>query len=777
MQIIELYIRDQRVDLFKDESVTITDTIKNVRDVKSVFTSFSQQFTLPANDVNNKIFQHYYNFDIINGFDARVRQSATIKLNTVDYKQGSLKLNSVDLKEGKAHAYKVVFFGSVVNLNELLGNDQLSDLLFIENKASGLTTGYGGSQCVDSSANFNATVSLGDRIENTDTGAFATVIGVFNTNTLQLDANIFLNPPENYQVYLSPIYNNTSVEEKLSINPNFAKNSLVVPLITHTKRTYYESNADTEDGNLWYGGSNLHGISYTDVKFALRIDEIIKAIENTYRTANNYPQDVVFAGDFFSQSNLPYYRLYMWLNRNQGAVETSTSQASFQFNVSNWDGGEQTPGGSFQDSGVFGDGVNAYISPQNGALTSLELVINPNPQNTFDFTIVIFQDGVQLYSQASTSPTATMTIDYTTMGNSLTTATGTYQVQIQADGAANFLGCFWNCSGNYQYDPQQGAPIQLNFFATIEAIPVVVPTEQIFSVNLQMPEMKVIDFLAELFKIFNLVSYINDNGQIQVETLDDGTADSYYNKPDINTYDITEFIDTSTSAVDVALPFRSIAFQYEDLKTFLALKHGQLFNQEWGSVNWNEDTANVRIDGQPYVVKTGFGHMKYERLFNITNSAPTSIQVGWSVNESQSAYKGKPVLFYPIRNGTSSISWINNNATSPIFNYNIPSNSVNTSTSGAGGSANINFGAMTNEYTGTVFVDTLFQKYYFNYITNVFRQNARIVKFTAYLPLRITLNYKLNDIIIVGQSQYRINSIKTNLLTNKTELELITLDV
>ena len=40
MQVVELYISNTRVDLFKDESVTITDTIVNAKDVAKVFTAF-----------------------------------------------------------------------------------------------------------------------------------------------------------------------------------------------------------------------------------------------------------------------------------------------------------------------------------------------------------------------------------------------------------------------------------------------------------------------------------------------------------------------------------------------------------------------------------------------------------------------------------------------------------------------------------------------------------------------------------------------------------------
>ena len=71
MQSIQLFIEGQRVDMFKDESVSITQSIQNVKDIAKIFAEFTQSFTLPASKSNNKIFKHYYYFNIQNGFDAR----------------------------------------------------------------------------------------------------------------------------------------------------------------------------------------------------------------------------------------------------------------------------------------------------------------------------------------------------------------------------------------------------------------------------------------------------------------------------------------------------------------------------------------------------------------------------------------------------------------------------------------------------------------------------------------------------------------------------------
>ena len=78
MQNIQLYIGSTLVDLFEDESVTLTNSIQDIKDIAKVFTSFSQSFVVPASKVNNQLFKHYYNFNIDHGFDARLKLDATI---------------------------------------------------------------------------------------------------------------------------------------------------------------------------------------------------------------------------------------------------------------------------------------------------------------------------------------------------------------------------------------------------------------------------------------------------------------------------------------------------------------------------------------------------------------------------------------------------------------------------------------------------------------------------------------------------------------------------
>jgi len=124
------------------------------------------------------------------------------------------------------------------------------------------------------------------------------------------------------------------------------------------------------------------------------------------------------------------------------------------------------------------------------------------------------------------------------------------------------------------------------------------------------------------------------------------------------------------------------------------------------------------------------------------------------------------LLYCKNTNADGSIFW---NGNTEITNYKRPSNSnvvlpFNNTT--------LNFGGEMDENSLEFNTNSLFQKNYIDYISSIFDKQARKTKITAYLPLRILLNYNLNDTFTIANKSYRINTIKTNLLTNKTELEL-----
>ena len=668
MQKIQLYIEGQRVDLFDDESVVLTQTIQNVKDVQKVFTDYSKTFTLPATKENNKIFKHYYNNSITNGFDGRSRVSATLELNYLKFKKGKIKLEGVDLKNNVPYSYKVRFTGNTVTLKDLLGEDKLGAL--------------------------------------TD----------LNSNTL--------------------VYNAANVKSKLQANP--ASSDIITPLITHTQRLGYNSHSSAnEEGNVYYesgGGANLHGVSWDDLKFAIRIDTIIQAIETNY--------NISFSDDFFTSTNTPYYNLFMWLHRKKGYVESPTA-TEVESLVNTW-----TTTSVGQTITTMANTSTLYVGGTPDRYTKLDLKLRTT--SGFSYSVSVQLNGTQIYNSGSVTGDLDITKD------DLGTSQGSYNVIIQSAQNITFSEVTWDIGYRLL--------LSLEAFNTYTSAAFSHTNQFDFIITQQIPDLKIIDFLTGIFKMFNLTSYIdNDTDEVIVKTLDEFYDDGV-------AYDITEFIDRDKSSVNVALPFKEITFEHGDTKTFLSAKHSQLFNKTWAKTEY---TSGENLDGKIYKVKTPFSQLKYERLIDTNTDTLTSIQYGFFVDDNQAPYYGKPLLFYPVRNSGNSISFLDTTSShSEVTQYNVPSNSVALSSSTS--KYNINFNNEINEYTATNdFTDTLFEAYHSDYISDVFDATNRLTKVTAYLPLRILLNYTLADRFNISGTTYKINSIKTNMLTGKSDLELL----
>lgn len=700
MQKLQLYIQDTRVDLFKDESVSITQSIQNVRDIKKIFTEFTQTFALPASKTNNKLFKHYYNYDIDGGYDGRNKVAARIELNSIPFKKGFVKLEGVDLKKNKAHTYRITFFGETVNLKDLLGDDDLGSLSDLD----------------------------------------------------QYKLN----------------YNSATVKSKLT----GAIGDVIAPLITHTKQLFYNSASSAhlnDTGNLFYhqGSSHDHGVSYTDLKYAIRINTIIEAIEAEYTTANNYPSNIVFSNDFFKNtSNNAFYDLYMWLHRKKGDVQPA-EQISKQFaQVFVWTP-YNTPSPKL---GSTGGGIfvsSTYVTSPN-AIFAHNLTTTPTNSNIV-YDVQVYRNGSLYYQDKDVTGTNIIS------NSDFAMTAGTWTVKI---GTADTNGITFNAGDiSWEFNGYFAGSFQ-NAWTDIWQNGFQLTTSAIFefAITQQIPKMKIIDFLTGIFQMFNLTAYVED-GVIVVRTLDSFYAASS------TTWDISEYVDVDSSAVDLALPFREIEFSYEGLGTFLAKQFEQLENTGWGSNQFSLSNAKYDAPEGNYKITLPFEHLQYQRLIDVDTADETGIQWGWYVNESEEAYYGKPLLFYPIRQinqndqsiptTTPPISYRDTTTShSALTSFIIPSNSRALSSSTS--PDNIHFDVETNEYTGgSTFTGTLFKNYYETYIQDVYNNKRRLTKVKANLPLKMIYNLKLNDKISLNNRTYIINSVKTNLTNGKSDFELL----
>ena len=708
MQELQLYIEGQRIDLFKDETVSLTQTIQNVKDPAKIFTSFTKTFSVPASKTNNKIFKHYYNYDIVNGYDARIKKAGNIELNHIAYKTGRIKLEGVSLKNNLAHTYRITFFGNTVELPDILGDDKLGSLPF-------------------SSSDYNLEYREG-------------VI----------------------KAYLSSVINT---------------GKLIVPLITHTQRLIYNSVTTGNPDNVYYSGAQ-QGVKFDELKFAVRLYEIILEIESKYTIANGYAANILFSRDFFSTSNPTFYNLYMWLHRKSGDVQPAQQIASFTTISPSWTGTITPIIRSGNTIIIISDLVTAPSQIFDNILT-----VTPSAGNQTDFQIGVNLNGTRILT---TTPS-----NGTTQINNLNgiplVANGVYSVSIIHPIAMTISSITWNFQGVQRFT-DGSAPSGYNVTASISQFACAATFD--FVTAEQIPDVGIMSFLTGLFKMFNLVAYVDDNATIVVRPLDgsQGVSNSFYTAADINgndapvNYNISKFVDVTASEVNIALPYKEVLYKYEGTGSFFAKQHNQLFGSNWGALGYIGGTEtdgsgglNFNASTEIYNLTVPFEHMKFERLLNGNGGAETDIQWGWSVNENQQSYIGKPLIFYAIRktNGTNLSFQRSANQVTFTNAYWIPSNSLNLQSTSSPG-VNINFGQELNEYEPSeVFANTLFADFHSQYIIDVFNTSRRITKVTAFLPLKILYNFKLNDTFTINSRNYIVNSITTNLQNGKSQLELL----
>jgi hypothetical protein len=707
MQQVQLFIKDQdnvyqRIELFQDETISLTQSIQNIRDISKVFTDFTKTFTIPASKKTNKLFKHYYNFDINNGFDARIKTDGLIKLNGIDFKAGKIRLEGVDLKENKAHSYRVTFLGNLVNLKDLLGDDKLDSLTYLN----------------EFSLEYSTT-----EIKN------------------HLTSN-----------------NNVTVGSETYTNP------IISPLITHTKPLYYKSNANTgSDGNLWYhpGGGNphSHGVLWSDLKYAIRIYSILRAIEEKY--------SINFSGGFFESSNTLLDNLYMWLQRKSGSFETGIEGDLYSKYVDNWELDNNIL--SFTPTGVpmILEGTSTGVDARNIDTNTKEvdgyaykLSITPQPADAgIPYDVIIYKDGVEHYKETS----ITGSFNSNWQDAPIIRSDGFITMELRSKDTMTFSNVYWSWTYNI------GDTLYTNLSRdndTTGNVTILATAE--FNITQQIPEIKVIDFLTGLFKMFNLTAYIEPNGSIKVQPLDD-----YYIE---DTIDITKYVDISSSKSDVALPFKNVDFKYEGNQTILADKYKQLENKYFGQEEYKGD-SDLRWVGKDYEVKLPFEHLMYERLIDQTTGGQLDPIYGLMVDNNLNPIKGKPLVFFSqLISGDpgdiTDISFRDNETThSPIDSYFIPSNTQNIYNLSL---QSIHFSAERSEYYGGQLLNSLFETYYKNYIQSIFQINKRLVKKKCFLPTNIlTKENILSYVVIDSGKRYRINSITTNLQTGESDIELL----
>ena len=818
MNIVILFVKDtygewQRADMFKDETISVTSKIKDVKDISKIFTDFSQSFTLPASKKNNKIFANFHRYDIIGDdnnqgvYDPRKKIDAKLEINHIPFREGKVFLNSVGMMDNSAYSYNVTFFGNTVNLKTLFGEDKLQSLSFIDN--------------------------FSHEWNNTNVRE-----GFVNGLDFTVGATTYLKP-------------------------------IVYPLITSRKRLFYDSGAAGQShdfsGNLYYHTDHSHtdtGLAYTDLKPAISVRMLLEGIQQKY--------GIEFTDDFFGSEvfnpNFSWFGLYLWLSREKGQIGEGGDDLEKAIDGITYSSGDPLSSyyrdTSIEDYGDLTDSNFQFVMEttySGNTYIHREMIfkvdINQISGDKYSLMVIDTNDNNKIIEQYDDLQ-GDKVISFSTGFRATYDGTRSYQFVVSS--TSQFVGSstltltekVWRIGQKTDYDLISTKTT--NFTTnTISPISQIVPTQRV-------PDLKVYDFLSGIFKMFNLIAYYDENplsadyGKIKVTTLNDFYAN------ETATYDITKYVDASKSTIEAAVPYSDISFKYEDPKTLLMLQHKESTNEVFGDTTYTPKDVDR---GKKYEIKLPFAHMKYERIYDDDTEDVTGIMWGYSAGDNfkpdadadppianYEPELTKPLLFYTMKQGSGAedIAWLTPSYSS-IGSYIKPSNSLqngrdqlnpvhfgnptsivafrlidsgflrlansevgdvvyNTTTGSSARVVSIIsdneleldvdiFNSVTEDYAVTrapkktinfdiefdewtrvnygVDSETLFSEYYSDYIEGVFNPRARMFKVTAHLPSRILLNYRLNDRFVINDKAFVINSIDTNLLTGESKIELL----
>tara|TARA_A100000171_G_scaffold52692_1_gene72411 strand:+ start:2059 stop:4386 length:2328 start_codon:yes stop_codon:yes gene_type:complete len=768
MNKVQLYIQGTRVDLFEEEAVEVKRVIQDAKDIGKVFTDYSKPFLLPASATNNKIFKHFYNFHIDNGFDARIKQPGEIYLNYQLYKRGRIFLKTVNMKNNVPYSYEISFFGNTIKLSDQIGDDTLADL-----------------DLTDFDHTFSNTV-----IKNIFKG------DGFTPNT-----------------------------DGPGLVVSGDTESLIYPLITSKKRLFYDSSLVNNDatnfsGNLYGFPETLRGVSEEDLKPAIKVYYIIKAIESKY-DIKLIASDIPGTKDFFSRFNSAISNLYLWISNNAGNMIGRVDGNNYFFSAI-YDNINLFPGidddfDFISASGKFITISSDFTDEFRTAGTNINFRVSVNPTSLYvnvPYRLFIRDEDNPSASVAVLEGTGAKKFKLTGSRFSGHNKDKRYFFELQSKSAMTGTGIL--------FEAREEKPLETLRSVFTDSVDTDSSTVTIQS---NMPDIKIMDFLDGLMKMFNLTAFVIDDetdteygvdsqgepNVIKIVTLDDFYSDAVNNQSG-GIIDITDYIDIQEHKVNTSLPFSEIHFKYEDSGTLLRENHKETFAEQFGDARYLL-REEFKIDeevffGDNYEIKVPFEMLKYEHIRDLSDDSTTDIQWGYAaggdfqatdavLNSSNNVItppKGdyqskniKPLLFYGIKvTGATNLNFINGagSLAQVLDTYYRPSNTNELIAVDSEGffaesaDFHLTFDAEVDEFTfapATEDTKSLFLNFYRSYIQSVFNKDKRIFNFNAFLPGRVLSTLKLNDQLKIQDVIYRINSITTNLVNGKTKLELINL--
>jgi hypothetical protein len=705
-----------RLELFADESISVTSSIQNFRDLGKIFTDYSKAFTIPASEHNNKILYHWYNSEVgatvienplnlTDAFDHRITYFGYIEIDTIPFRFGKWSLKGSKKTDNKIESYSINFTGNLVQLKERFKDDKLNSLAYFED---------------------------GVRIS--------------------------------YYDELNHLYDLANVQARVT-DDNY---DILYPLIG-TKRKFFLAAGATAADNI---STTTGKLMYNEIFPAVRVTKILEYIQGAY--------GITFTGAFIESLTFSRLFLYLknqdafTIKPEQLRIDFTSKDANTEI-VRTFPIPPQTSfitnvtGAGFNELDLTTDALtwnNAFLPTLydppawytvgqgwNLITRSLALTITTASVNPYD--VFVYRNGILWLSRLNLVGTQTLNIIFNGNGQ---LSNDVYTFFVSSVLGITFTSTLTRSTAVYIY--QNGSA--LNRYAEtqiLEATSASQTTVSKIDIKSFVPDINVVSFVEGLIKMFNLMVIPTSDTSFNLQPL----PNYYFDGSNI---DITEYVNTESIEINPPQLFKRIAFKYENSINALNEIYRGLFNKEYGDLNFeNQNSAFA----ETYEVSLPFENFMFDR------ETGTDFITATIFDKDNNAYVPKPSLIYcnAEQSVTPAIKISNIATTNDISTYVRFSNELQLAGSDLSYVQSLNWGAEISSWFLDINFNGLYESFYSGYIENLFNQRTRILKLKAMLPTSLICSIRLKDKLIISNKRYIINTMTPELTTGETSFELI----
>ena len=117
------------VDLFNDETILLNRQLKDLQDLSTVWTDYTQAFQIPASDTNNQIFSDWFDENVVLGaWNPNLGKDATLLIHSLPVYDGRVEFIGCKYKDGIPQLYNIVFYGTTKKILDIWGETLLNQV-------------------------------------------------------------------------------------------------------------------------------------------------------------------------------------------------------------------------------------------------------------------------------------------------------------------------------------------------------------------------------------------------------------------------------------------------------------------------------------------------------------------------------------------------------------------------------------------------------------------------------------------------------------------------